>query len=184
MKKIYQISFLILAAALIITGCSDKSVLPDQPATSLAKVVQTDFTATEIPVGLIDPGTMKIVGQNLIAKDMVMQSTFESENQYIAGSLILTLNGKLNLYTGEGPMHGTMKLTPDAFPEDTWEGNWAGYRTMTGEGEWTLDVHLVGHGSGDELERMMFFADELIYSTDLYGGGDYTGDVTGYIQSN
>jgi hypothetical protein len=184
MKKIYQISFLILAAALIVTGCSDKSVLPDQPVTSLGKVIQTDFTASEIPVGLIDPGTMKIVGQNLIAKDLVMQSTFESESNYIEGSLILTLNGKLNLYTGEGPMHGTLTLIPDAFPENIWEGNWTGYRTMTGEGEWTLDVHIVGHGGGEELGGMMFFADELIYSTDIYGGVDYTGDVTGYIQSN
>ena len=184
MKKIYRISFLILAAALVITGCSDKSALPDQPVTSLAKVIQTDFTATEIPVGLIDPGTMKIVGQNLIAKGMVMQSTFESDNQYIAGTVTLTLNGKLNLYTGEGPMHGTLALTPDAFPENTWEGNWTGYRSMTGEGEWTLDAHLAGHGGGDELGGMMFFADELVYSTDIYGNGDFTGDVTGYIQSN
>lgn len=184
MKKIYQISFLIFAAAIIITGCSDRSVLPDQPATSMAKVIQTDFTATETPVGLIDPGTMKIVGQNLIAKGMVMQSTFTSDNQYIAGSVILTLNGKLNLYTGEGPMHGTLALTPDAFPEDIWEGNWSGYRTMTGEGEWTLDVNLVGHGGGDEPGGMMFFADELVHSTEIYGGVNYTGDVTGYIQSN
>jgi hypothetical protein len=184
MKKLYHISFLILAAALIITGCSDKTVLPDQPVTSVQKVTQTDFTATEIPVGLIDPGTMKIVGQNLIAKGMVMQSSFTSENQYIQGSVILTLNGKLNLYTGEGPMHGTLTLTPTAFPDDIWVGNWTGYRTMTGEGEWTLNVQMTGHGEGEELDQLMFFADEAIYSEEIYGGGNYTGDITGYLQSN
>ena len=184
MKKINQISILIFAASLILTGCSDRSVFPGQPVTSMEKIIRTDFTATETPVGLIDPGTMKIVGQKLVAKGMVMQSTFDSENQYIAGSVILTLNGRLNLYTGEGPMHGTLALTPDAFPEDIWEGNWTGYRTMTGEGEWTLNVQMAGHGEGEVLDQMMFFADESVYSNEIYGGGNYTGDITGYFQSN
>ncbi len=64
---------------LTLIGCSEKSQLPNEPVNSLEKVTIIDYTATITIVGLVDPGSEKIVGQNLIVKDMVVQTRFESE---------------------------------------------------------------------------------------------------------
>ncbi len=187
MKKIYQISFLILAAALIITGCSDKSVLPDQPGqanlNSLDKVTIIEYTAINYPVEILDPGTSKIVGQHLIIKDMVMKTRYEASTPLVTGDLILTINSKYNLETGEGPTHGKYSKVPDDYPDCIWEGNWSGYRTKTGESEWTENIHIVGHGKGGEIDGMKVITDEMVIADDIFGQTGFYGEATGIIKS-
>jgi hypothetical protein len=168
-------------------GCSEKSQLPNQPivgesANSLAKAAITNFTATEIPIQLINSGTMKIVGPNMVAKGMIIESNFESGNYLINGTITVTGNGNLSINTGEGPVHGKFTLTPDAVSGGVWEGNWTGYRKISGNMEWTTNAHLVAHGVGGDIEGMMFYADEAIISNDP-SGGLYTGEANGYIKS-
>ena len=185
--KTFKSMLVLFTTILLAAGCSEKSQLLNEPLTSentnsLSKVSITNFTATEIPIQMIAPGTMKMVGQNFIAKGMIMESSFESGNSLIQGNIMITLNGKLNVNNGEGPLYGKFTLTPDAFPGSIWKGNWTGYRKMTGDMEWTMNIQLIGHGEGEVVVGMMFFADEDVISNTLLGNGVYTGEVTGHIK--
>ena len=187
MNTIKSIAILILTFIFIFGGCSDRFQLPNEPETgayinSLEKINITNFTAIETFNRILNPGIMKIVDQNIIVKGSILESSFESSNDLIKGSIIVTGNGRLNLNTGEGPVHGIFTLTPNDVAGGIWKGDWKGYRKMTGNMEWTTNAHLVAHGEGGDMEGMMFYADEEIISN-LPSGGPYTGETSGYIKS-
>ena len=183
MKIFKYLTVLITISVFFWNGCSDRSTLPDEPATGeIQKVMTTDFTATETFNTILNPGIMKMVGENIIVKGSVIQSSFESGNDLINGVIIVTGNGRLNLNTGEGPVHGIFSLTPADVPGGVWKGNWTGYRRITSTMEWTTKAHLVAHGEGGAIEGIMFYADEEIVSHQP-AGGTYIGEVSGYIKS-
>ncbi len=64
-----------------------------------------------------------------------------------------------------------------------WEGNFTGYRTKTGESEWTENLHVVGKGKGGVIDGMKTFADALMYSDDIYERTGFYGEGTGVIKS-
>jgi len=167
----------------LLVGCSEKSQLPNEPVNSLEKVTTTDYTATITILGLVDPGSEKIVGQNLIVKDRVVLTRYEADNSLVTGNLLVTINFRFNLNTGEGPSHGKWSKVPDAYPENLWEGNFTGYRTKTGESEWTDNLHIVGQGEGDVIGGMKNIADALIYSDDIYLRTGFFGTAIGVIKS-
>ncbi len=49
----------------------------------------TDYTATITIVGLVDPGSEKIVGQNLIVKNRVVLTRFETSTPLVTGNLLV-----------------------------------------------------------------------------------------------
>lgn len=182
MKSFKYLTIFIAASFFFWNGCSDTFTLPDEPVTGeLQKVTITNFTATETFNTILNPGIMKMMGQNIIVKGSVIQSSFESGNNLINGVVIVTGNGRLNLNTGEGPVHGVFTLTPVDEAGGVWKGNWTGYRRITGSMEWTTKAHLVAHGEGSAIDGMMFYADEEIVSNQP-AGGSYTGKVSGYIK--
>jgi len=170
---------------LSLVGCSEKSQSPVTPIDqgSLEKVTTTDYTATITIVGLVDPGSEKIVGQNLIVKDRVVVTRYESENSLVNGNLLITINFRFNLNTGEGPSHGKWSIVPDAYPDAVWEGSFTGHRTKTGESAWTENVSIVGRGEGGIIDGMKNFADGLIYSNDIYERTGFFGEGSGVIKS-
>ncbi len=123
MKTFQSVVALIVFVGLVFLGCSEKSQLPNEPANSLEKVTITDYTATITIVGLVDPGFEKIVGQNLIVKDRVVLTRFEASSDSVKGNLLVTINFRFNLNTGEGPSHGKFSIVPDAYPDAVWEGS-------------------------------------------------------------
>ena len=183
MKTLKSVLVLIFAFIVFFSGCTEKSHLPNEPVNSLEKVIITNFTANEFPTGIIDPGTMTIVGENIIIKDQVVESSFMADNSLVTGTAIITASGKLNMYTGEGPVHGKMTLIPDAVTGGVWECNWTGYRSKTGESEWTGNLHLAGHGEGGEIDGMKINFDEETYTDHIYGENAYWGVATGYLKS-
>jgi hypothetical protein len=174
---------IIAIIGLLLVGCSEKSQLPNEPVNSLEKVTITDYNATITLVGLVDFGSQKIVGQNLIVKDRVVLTRFEADNSLVTGYLLITINFKFNLNTGEGPTHGKWSNVPDAYPNDVWEGSFTGYRTKTGESEWTENVSMVGKGEGGVIDGMKNFADGLIYSTHIYEETGFVGEGSGVLKS-
>lgn len=167
---------------LLLVGCSEKTQLPNEPVNSLEKVTKTDYTATMTIVGLVEPGTEKIVGQNLIVKDRVALVRYEATSDLVTGNLLVTMNFRFNLLTGEGPSHGKWTKVPDAYPEDLWEGSFTGHRIKTGESEWTDNLHIVGKGKGEVIGGMKNFADAIIYSDDIYLRTGFFGTATGVIK--
>jgi hypothetical protein len=183
MKTFQSAVALIAFMGLVFLGCSEKSQLPNEPVNSLEKVTTTDYTATITIVGLVDPGSEKIVGQNLIVKDRVVVTRYESENSLVNGNLLITINFRFNLNTGEGPSHGKWSIVPDAYPDAVWEGSFTGHRTKTGESAWTENVSIVGKGEGGVIDGMKNFADGLIYSDDIYERTGFFGEGSGVIKS-
>jgi hypothetical protein len=187
MKKNKKIVALLPAILFLFFGGSDKSQLPDEPGqanlNSLDKVTIIEYTAINYPIEILDPGTSKIAGQHLIIKDMVMRTRYEASTPLVTGDLILTINSKYNLETGEGPIHGKFSKVPDDYPDCIWEGNWSGYRTKTGESEWTENIHIIGHGYGGEIDGMQVITDEVITSDDIFGQTGFYGEATGIIKS-
>jgi len=185
MKTLKCVIVLFAFVGLSLVGCSEKSQSPVTPIDqgSLEKVTTTDYTATITIVGLVDPGSEKIVGQNLIVKDRVVVTRYESENSLVNGNLLITINFRFNLNTGEGPSHGKWSIVPDAYPDAVWEGSFTGHRTKTGESAWTENVSIVGRGEGGIIDGMKNFADGLIYSNDIYERTGFFGEGSGVIKS-
>jgi len=174
---------IIAIIGLLLIGCSEKSQLPNEPVNALEKVTTTDYTATITIVGLVDPGSEKMVGQNLIVKDRVVLTRFEADNSLVKGDLLITINFRFNLNTGEGPTYGKWSMVPDDYPDGLWEGSFTGHRTKTGESEWTENVSIVGRGEGGIIDGMKNFADGLIYSDDIYERTGFIGEGSGVIKS-
>jgi hypothetical protein len=183
MKTFQSVVALIAFMGLVFLGCSEKSQLPNEPVNALEKVTSIDYTADLTIIGLVDPGSEKIVGQNLIVKDRVVMVRYEASSDLVTGNLLVTINFRFNLNTGEGPTHGKWSKVPDAYPEDLWEGNFTGYRTKTGESEWTDNLHIVGSGEGDVIGGMKNIADALMYSDDIYLRTGFFGTASGVIKS-
>jgi hypothetical protein len=188
MKTYISVFVIVFTILFSFTGCSDESLLPGEPGSaenlnSLNKVTITEYTAINYPVEILDPGTVKIEGQFMIIKNMVMKTRYEATSPLVTGDLILTVNSKYNLETGEGPQHGKYSKVPDNYPDGLWVGNWAGYRTKTGESEWTGNIHIVGHGYGGEIDGMQVITDEAVVSDDIFGQTGFYGEATGIIKS-
>ena len=183
MKTLKCVIALIAFMGLVFLGCSEKSQLPNEPVNSMEKVTTTDYNATITLVGLVDPGSEKIVGENLIVKDRVVLTRYEATSPLVTGDLLVTLNFSYNLNTGEGPSHGKWSNVPDAYPNAVWEGSFTGYRTKTGESEWTENLSVPGKGEGGIIDGMKTFGDGLIYSDDIYERTGFFGTAIGVIKS-
>ena len=183
MKTFQSVVALIAFMGLVFLGCSEKSQLPNEPVNSLEKVTIIPYTADINLVELIDPGSVKIVGQNLIVKDRVVLTRFEADTSLVTGDLLLTINFRFNLNTGEGPTHGKWSNVPDAYPDAVWEGSFTGYRTKTSDTTWTENVSIVGKGEGGVIDGMKNFADGLIYSTHIYEETGFVGEGSGVLKS-
>jgi len=185
--KAFQSSVALLAfIGLVFFGCSDKSQSPVAPTDeqgSLEKVTTINYTATMTIAGIIDPGSVKIVGQNMIVKGMIVKTRYEASSPLVTADLLITINFKFNLNTGEGPSHGKWSSVPDAYPDAVWEGSFTGYRTKTGESEWTENVSIIGKGEGGIIDGMKNFTDAIIYSDDIYERTGFYGEASGILKS-
>ena len=187
MKTLQSVVALIAFMGLVFLGCSENSQLPNEPTTnepvnSLEKVTTINYTATIEIVGIVDFGSVKIVGQNMIVKDRVVLTRYEGNTSLVTGDLLITINFRYNLNTGEGPSHGKWSNVPDAYPDDVWEGSFTGYRTK-GESEWTENIRIVGKGEGGIIDGMKNFTDAIIYSDDIYERTGFIGVASGVLKS-
>ena len=183
MKTFNYLIAIIALFGLLLVGCSEKSQLPNEPVNSLEKVTTTDYTGTITIVGIVDEGSTKMVGQNIIVKDMVVQTRFESSTDLMTGDQLVTINFRFDLNTGEGNSHGKWSIVPDAYPNALWEGSYSGHRTKTGESEWTDNLQIVGKGKGEVIGGMKTFTNGLIYSDDIYLRTGFFGVTSGVIKS-
>lgn len=169
----------------IIVSCSDEPQLPVTPTDqgSLDKVTIINITALSYPTGIIDPGEQHIAGGNIIGRNMVLSIRWDSDNDLVDANGILILNYNLDAVTNEGQWWGTLTLTPDE-PAigGEWDITWNGRSTKTGESEWTLPLHMVGHGIGGNIDgKHLYVTNTVIYNQPF---GYWEGDVEGYVKYN
>jgi hypothetical protein len=183
MKTLQSVVALVGFMGLVFLGCSEKSQLPNEPVNSLEKVTTTDYTATITILALVDPGSVKIVGQNMIVKDRVVLTRYAATSDLVTADLLITINFKFNLNTGEGPTHGKWSSVPDAYPDAMWEGSFTGYRTKTSESAWTENASIIGKGEGGVIDGMKNFTDAIIYTDDIYERTGFFGEASGVLKS-
>ena len=94
MKTLQSAVVLIAFMGLVFLGCSEKSQLPNEPTTNehgntLQKATKTPYTATITIIDLVDPGSEKFVGKNLIVKNRVVLTRYESSTPLVTGNLLV-----------------------------------------------------------------------------------------------
>jgi hypothetical protein len=183
MKTLKCVIVLFAVVGLTLIGCSEKSQLPNEPVNSLEKLIITDFTAINYPTGSVDPGEQKIVGGNLILRNMILTIRYDSDNELIASDGIGNFNANLDAFTGEGHYWGKVTLTPDLVSDGEWDITWNGNCTKTGEVEWTVLLKIVGHGKGGSIDGMQLFADNISIYNEPFPAF-WISNVTGYIKSH
>ncbi len=180
--------FLVLFSfmGLLLVGCSDQSQSPVSPVDqgSLQKPDLTNFTFSHHPPlppanPIIDPGKVKQVGRNWIMKDVGVTEQVFSDDPLINGTMIHYLSARMDIETGEGPVHGSMVLTPDGAEGGVWEGKYEGYRSkMPGSDVYfILPLKVVAHGKGGTIDGMQSFFNTNITAwgtppAGWYGGGE------------
>jgi hypothetical protein len=196
MKTFIYVFGILIMLVLSMVGCSDKSQSPVAPADqsvqeqgTLEKCTVTPFTVNlhyPLPPYVLDPGVQKIVGKKWIIKNVVVPETLITTSLLITGKMIHSLSGILEKNTGEGPMWGTYTLTNDA--GGVWEGTYEGWRSKTGEAQWTLPLKVFGHGKSGNVQGMKsFFNDVIIISGTPPAGwppAGWYGSGEGYIKSH
>jgi len=188
MKSLKCLIVLFAFLGLSLVGCSDEPQSPVTPIdqASLEKVIITNFSLSHYPIGLTGEGEVKLVGGNWILKDVGVIELITSSDPLIAGTMIHYLSATMDANTGEGPVHGSFTVTPDANTEGgVWEGIYTGYRSkMAGSDTlFTLPLNLLGHGKDGTIDGMQMFEDDVITAwgtppTGWYGGGE------GFYKSN
>ena len=179
-SKMFLVFFVFVG--LLLVSCSDEQQSPvastDQG--SLEKVTITNFTFNHFPTGLTGEGTIKLVGNNWILKDVGVNEFINSSDPLGGGTMTHYLSATMNAVTGEGPIHGYFTIVPQANTGGgVWEGNYTGYRSkMPGSDTlFVLPLQLVGHGRGGTIEGMQMQSNTTItaWGTPLagwYGSGD------------
>ena len=188
MKTLKCVFVLLAFMGLSLVGCSDEQQSPVTPIDqgSLEKVIITNFTFSHFPIGLTGEGEVKLVGGNWILKDFGVIEQFTSSDPLAAGTAIHYLSATFNAITGEGPVHGSWTLTPEANTEGgVWEGSYTGYRSkMPGSDTlYILPLQLVGHGKGGTIQGMQIRENSTITAWGTPPVGWY-GSGEGFIKSH
>lgn len=180
---------------LIFYGCSDELQSPVSPSDqqSLEKIFSTrEFTGTNIPTGVIDPGVYLYPENQIILKKhkgtTIFTALFADEGpDLLSGPGVIEISGITDFSTMTGEWVGKFMLRPEEVPDGLWKTAWRGPSTYSptawnGTPGWILSLKFIGRGEGGEIDGMKISAETLVYS-DLNFTAWY-GDFTGVIISH
>ena len=187
-SKIFFVLFVFVG--LLLVSCSDEQQSPVSPTdqSSLDKVIIRDFTGTDYPTGLIDPGTTTEHNGIMKIRDMhqsfALEATFSDGGiDLLSGNGDLELNANIDWNNGTAFWWGKKTLTPSA-PEalgGQFKFTWHGSATL-GPSGWTLTIQEVGHGEGGALTGIQCFFDNIITApVDL---STWSGDLEGDLKTH
>ena len=189
---------LFVFVGLILVSCSDEQQSPvsstDQG--SLSKVIIREFTGTDYPTGIIEPGIYRYPDGRILLTGHRGTVWFDAE--FLPGDIdpdLLTgpgeveINGITDPNTGTGQWHGKLTLMPEA-PEAAggqWEFTWHGEATFSltawqGGPGWTIPLAEEGHGNGGALTGMQCRMELIISAPPLLD--TWTGAGNGVIISH
>ncbi len=165
MKTLSAVLLLAASVAFVLVGCSDNSAVPvsptdqaAQPPTSLGKSNNVGFTISSHPIWFDQQAGYKIAGGTLHMKDVAVWDDVTSSDPRGTGIMKHYLTLKLDVYTGEGPCHGSWTSEPAAANGGKWEGTYEGYRSRTSNPlVFTLPLKMVAHGRGGNIDGMQMF---------------------------
>jgi hypothetical protein len=190
MKTSKNFFFFLAFAGLLLAGCSEESQSPVMPTDqgSLGKDIIREFTGTDIPTGIIDPGT--ITTHNGIAmlrgmhQSVAFQITFSDGGiDILSGEGDLELNANIDIANGTSFWWGNKTLTPSepGALGGQFKFTWHGPGTL-GPSGWTMTYQEVGHGEGGTLTGIQCFYENIVTAApDL---STWSGDVNGYLKTH
>jgi hypothetical protein len=191
MKTLKCVLVLFALVGLLLLGCSDKSQSPVAPMdqsvqdqSSLEKCIITHFTVSlHYPVGILDPGVVRLVGRKWMMKNVVVAETLITTNSLVTGKMIHSLSGILDKNTGEGPVWGTYTLTNTG--GGVWKGVYTGYRSKKPGSDtlFTLPLKILGTGKSGNVHGMKSFLNDVITAWGTPPVGWY-GSGEGHIKSH
>ncbi len=137
----------------------------------------TQFTATDVTTGLVDPGLIEVRGKYYLIRGLVGAARITSTDPRLTGNALQTVNAQVLMADGSGLVWGKLEIQADA--GGVWEGSFEGKTGPTSSGQWVTTLKLVGHGTGGGIEGLLFRADELAYQNEFLG--PHFGQTTGTI---
>jgi hypothetical protein len=145
------------------------------------KAEKVPFTANEIAVLTIDPGTRTYPDGNYHVRDQVVQFIWVSSDDRLSGETIVVMNMNLDSPPdpsgpiSSGPMWGTFNFAadPNTYEDSGWDGSWHGEVFDLVKN--IVEHSGVGHGYG-QFEGL-----QMTYSCTYTGTPLYVGSCTGRI---
>ncbi|MGC9335363.1 MAG: hypothetical protein ACP5JJ_14515 [Anaerolineae bacterium] len=165
MKRKSLLAWVVLALLIV-------TVLGPQPAT--ARAVRTEFTGTETPIQLIDPGDSHVLPNGGVhIRGKVFQAAEVATDPRVSGTSMVVSNGNLDP-SGTGPIWGTFVIevpsSQDCQGGGRWEGTWAGQVSYS---EYYCYWHVVTHGVSGCVEGLQ----ASYYADCLSGISTYSGTI-------
>jgi len=199
MKTLKRVLVLFSFVGLMLVGCSDQSQSPVSPSdqTSLQKNFTREFTGTNTPTAVTDPGIRKYPdGKIMVLKHkgptLFAASFGDGGSDILSGPGEIEINGKIDMKypdpsTWKGEWRGKLVLTPAGVPGGLWQITWHGPSTFSptawnGGPGWILSLQMVGHGEGGDIHGMQFRAETIVYCEINFQG--WYGDFTGLVKSH
>lgn len=161
-KNMYRAGLVILGALLVVFGAS---------GIAMGQAVVTEFTATEIDLGLVNPGTVQCPGgeptglwptgppcspgSRVHVRGAVFRYIVNASDPRVSGDRFVVVNGNFDGWTifgpGSGPMWGTQRL--EVAGGGVWEGTWTGKRNVT-VNNFQVSIRGEAHGTGGSIEGL------------------------------
>jgi hypothetical protein len=182
--------FIVLLAfvGLSLVGCSDKQQSPVSPTNqgSLDKDIIREFTGTDVPLEITDPGTITVHNGITMLRNMHQNVAFnitfsDGGIDILSGEGDLELNANIDVANGTSFWWGKKTLTPTEVPDGQFKFTWHGPGTL-GPSGWTLTYQEVGHGEGGGLTGIQCFYDNLVTAPPNLV--TWSGVVDGYIKTH
>ncbi|MDH3269046.1 MAG: hypothetical protein OEM46_09365 [Ignavibacteria bacterium] len=187
-KKFFFVLFAFVG--LLLVSCSDEQQSPVTPTdpSSLGKDIIREFTGTEEPLAITDPGTITVHNGITMLRNMhqnvAFQVTFSDGGiDILSGEGDLELNANIDVVNGTSFWWGNKTLTPSD-PEalgGQFKFTWHGPGTL-GPAGWTLTFQEVGHGEGGALTGIQCFNDILVTASPNLS--TWIGDAEGYLKTH
>jgi hypothetical protein len=154
----------------LIAGCA-LMMLFAATGTAFGQAVVTEYTTTEIELGLLQPGTVECpggqptglwpigppcsAGSRFHIRGAVFAYIVNASDPRVSGKRFVVVNGNFDGWTifgpGSGPMWGTTRL--EVAGGGVWEGTWTGKRTVTGD-NFFVSIRGEAHGTGGSVEGL------------------------------
>jgi len=169
--------------ALGLGACSTDPVAPTEgPAFVKGGVTFTEFTATYVATGLVDPGTQKVEDGVVETRGLTVTGTVISTTLGISCDAVVEINSDLLQSNATGPVWGKMVecVTAD---DGVWAGSFDGYRVITGTYpgfSWVTTLKLVFRGVSGSARGYQIRATQVSTSNDPTNLG-FTAAITGVI---
>jgi len=119
-------------------------------------VVTTEYTFTDQPIATPTGDPPTLCGGVWQVKNWHLVEIFVASDPLMAGVMEHDMSSTNDAVTGEGPFHGSWKITPsntELTGGGWWEGTYEGFRSGPNpDGTWTSIVKALGHGVGGAID--------------------------------